>query len=149
MEDGGGGCGGGREQCWECFFSFSGCPNLPSSGSTDSDHEQEAGAGTPLKCRAARCVNWRRRRTGVVGWHMAPATLVARHELGAAAAAKVNLAHQTISFSAQRGRIHTMAESFQMIMPPSVAYHHLDFLYICVFIPVLPLGSSEPIFFFF
>ena len=59
------GLGGGSAE--SVFFPFSGCPNLPSSGSSDSDHEQEAGAGTPLKCRAERCVNWRHRHTGVVG----------------------------------------------------------------------------------
>ena len=64
---GGGTRGGGGGSAESVFFPFSGCPNLPSSGSSDSDHEQEAGAGTPLKCRAERCVNWRHRHTGVVG----------------------------------------------------------------------------------
>lgn len=44
-------------------------------------------------------------------------------------AAKVNLAHQTISFSAQRGWASTMTGSFQMILPPLEAYHHLVFFF--------------------
>ncbi len=44
-------------------------------------------------------------------------------------AAKVNLAHQTISFSAQRGWASTMTGSFQMILPPLEAYHHLGLFF--------------------